>query len=267
MQKYDFALIDQIKAAPYTKYVIENLIRAGLLDPYNANHKAVIETDIYRLRRGLCLPSASSACINLVLGKRLIGDDEGLIKVGDFLKYLMPHHGKYKSKLLPMGWLVVTDQGDMYHHGIIAIAKTLGISACSVNNFQDLEVFKPIIDSGGSVAVSMDNRFVTGITLKKSGLVKFEPGRHVVTLLEINGNHVLFSDSFNLPQIDTHKLKVSTTLKKANDYLRYYDNNTTRAIIFFKSDSIDVPNINISKTFIPQKVLDTLTSQLSGICS
>ncbi|MDD1475289.1 hypothetical protein MEO41_29090, partial [Dolichospermum sp. ST_sed4] len=89
--------------------------------------KAILETDVYRLRRGLCLPSASAAAVNLVLGQRLIGDDDSDLRIADFFSTLLPYHGQFKSEQLPRGWLVVTSSGDMYHHAIAAFVRGLDL--------------------------------------------------------------------------------------------------------------------------------------------
>lgn len=245
-------LIDQIKAASYTSEVLAELKESGVLDPRIPEHMAILETDVYRLRRGLCLPSAVSTSINLVSRRKIIGDDEGVLKVGDFYRYLLPHHGHYISDTMKRGWLVVTNTGDMYHHAVVAFAEGLGYFGQSVTGFNTLESFRDVIATGGSVSISMNNRFVIEQTLANSAenvkhengetkikvqneggyaFRKFEDGRHVVTIAGFADDNVVIADSFNLPQIGANGILVTLPIKTADQYLRYHDEAATRGIV------------------------------------
>lgn len=280
-------LIDQIRAAPYTMNVIQELKQQGVLRADDPHHRAVLETDVYRLRRGLCLISAASVCMNMVCRERIIGDEIGKIRVGDFYRLLLPHHAIYSTNRFPKGWLVVTDQGDIYHHAIVAFAKILGVNATPVQGFKSLTEFKDVLDQGGSVAVSLDNWFVTEQSLKRfenviekgtdgnvcirvesdNGLVEkrqFEHGRHVVTLLDIHDNVVTIADSFNLPQTQSHGLVVSLPISESDRYLNYTIQGNTRAVVFHHSSNQNFclpQTLTPTPVFIPREVMSCLSSQ------
>lgn len=82
--------VSQIEAAEYTLQIIQNTPNVS----QDKSLKAVAETDIFRLRRGLCLPCAAATCINLVTKQRLIGDRDSNIKVGDIYQITLPFHNK-----------------------------------------------------------------------------------------------------------------------------------------------------------------------------
>ena len=249
-------LVDQLRAAPYTHRVLHELLAQGL--------QAITETDIPHLKRKLCLPSASATAMNLFLHQRLIGDEgEERLRVGDIFKLLLPHHGKYISSELPKGWLVITPQGDMYHHAVIAFSQALNIPAYSVADFSSLEQFRTVIDNDGQAVISLDNKFVLDHTLARynhDGLV-FASGRHVVTILNFSGPQITLSDPFNLPHTKIHGLIVTLNISDANKYLTYSDNSPTRGIVFGTKPE----DINISPTHIPSNVSTALVSQLHDL--
>jgi hypothetical protein len=256
----DFCYLDQIQSADYTLAVISTMHhliagRQGL--------KAVAETDIYRLRRGLCLPCASSSCINKVKGFRLIGDTDGPIRVGDIYRTLLPFHGRSEfeesAELLSKGWLFTTDQGDVYHHAIVAFSEAVGVPAMSVGNFRSVKDFEELLAAGGAAAISLDNRFVIEHTLgKDENLVisdngswkilidgpgglehrKFENGRHVVAVLGISFDDVLILDSFRLPQMSSSRLIFKLPVKEVDKYLNYRTGGVSRGILFAKDDAM-----------------------------
>lgn len=280
---YSFCLVDQMRAAAYALKTIADLEFAGTLNKENPHHKAILETDVFRLRRGLCLPSAASTCINKTFNKRIIGDEDGNLKIGDFFRFLLPHHCKYPTSDLPKGWLVATDQGDMYHHSIVAFAQGLGISAIPVKNFASLREFQPIMDSGGCVTVSLDNWFVPEMTLKGLDCIeliendfyikvdtlngitrsRFEHGRHVVSIVKMENEIATIADSFNLPQTKIHGLMVTAPIEKIDHYLSYINPATTRGIVFPNPNHpIPLQNLEATPVVIPQEVKDSLELQL-----
>ena len=277
--------LNQIKAAPYALEVIDSSDIASN-DP---SLIAVKETDVYRLRRGLCLPCAAATCINRVKRKRLIGDSDGLLKVGDFFRFLLPFHGikgvidPKTGKEFSGGWLVSTPEGDVYHHAIIAFSKALGVAGKPVKGFKSIAEFSPVIDNGGALAVSLDNRFVIEQTLRnnpqlvaysddgrkrpriliedKEGLSfrEFEEGRHVVAVLAVDKRKTILSDSFFLPQMEK-SLLLELETAVVDNYLNYETNGLSRGIAFSLNPEIDRlidPNY-LFPVAIPEQVVGSI---------
>lgn len=250
---------------------------------------AVKETDVYRLRRGLCLPCAAAACINRVNKKRLIGDSDGPLKVGDFFRFLLPFHGikgvidPKTGKEFSGGWLVSTPEGDVYHHAIIAFSKALGVTGKTVKGFKSIAEFFPVVDNGGALAISLDNRFVIEQTLRNNpqlvaysddgrkrpriliedgeGLSfrEFEEGRHVVAILAVNERKTILSDSFFLPQMKKGLLlEIETAV--VDNYLNYKTSGLSRGIVFSLNSEIDQlidPNY-LFPVAIPEQVVGSI---------
>jgi hypothetical protein len=280
---YSKYLIDQIRAADDAQLAIRELELNGTLDPNNEHHRAVIETDVFRLRRGLCLPSAASVAINLIKGERLIGDSDGVLTIGDYFRFLLPHHGKYPTPEQPNGWYVISPSGDMYHQSIVAFSEALDINAYSCQGISSLEQLSPVLKVGGSVAVSLNNHFVIDHTLstypdtvqktQDQILIRvntpngqeyrpFQDGRHVVTLLDIYGGEALIADSFNLPQTGKTGLTVSVPVNEVNKYLTYHDNTTSRSIVFLPQDIQLPPDLHPTPLRIPDEVVSDLSQKI-----
>ena len=253
---------------------------------------AVKETDIYRLRRGLCLPSAAATCINTVLGQRVIGEkpDDGKMTLGDFYRILLPHHNERnlvnaEGQEYPNPWFVVTEHGDMYHQAAIAIAKGCYVNGISIANFDSLEPIIAFMENGGKVALSLDNRFVIEHTLgKRPNLVRnvdgnwqilmeskngiryqnFEEGRHVVSLLDIDREgKILLHDSFCLPQMDRGLTMMTLPVTEIETYLVYAQGGATRAIAFSRGQDAFGPLIKFQRdVFIPLVVEDKVRELL-----
>lgn len=281
---YSEFLVDQIQAAEDARKAIRELKESEILKPSDESHRAILETDVFQLRRGLCLPCAASTAINLVLGYRLIGDTSGALTIGDYFRILLPHHGSNPTPENPKGWLVTTPRGDMYHHAVITFARGLEIPAYSYQGFSNVSEFHPILKNGGSVAISLDNHFVIEQTLApyprtveiidntphikvatESGPTfrPFQNGRHVVTLLNIENNEVQIADSFNLPQTETHGLTVTTSTTTLNKYLQYFDRSTTRAIVFLPPGANLPPSIHPTPVYIPEQISQAVTKEIS----
>ncbi len=281
-------LINQIEAADdvYGAFKeIHNIEDPSLL--------ALRETDIYRLRRGLCLPSAMATCINWLLKKPLIGSrrDEYLLTIGDFFRFVVPFHNRKQltnevGEIFDKPWFVVNESGDVYHQAILAFAKGLGIEAFSLINFPDIESILSLIQQGLPIAISLDNRFVIEKTLglnpdfvekREDGYYikiegqngiefrKFEPGRHVVSVLGLDSSgNLIIHDSFILPQMKGTNL-LSLSLKEVDHYLRYQQGGPTRAIVFSK-EQITSPYIN-PNVFIPKEVVKAVETELQTVFS
>jgi hypothetical protein len=247
--------VDQITAATSVFEAIRDLSDEGKIGP---GLEAVVETDVFRLRRGLCLPCAAAACLNTVTKRRLVGDVDGEVNIGDLYRVIIPFHGKneFKDPAVPnleKGWLVVTPQGDMYHAAITAISKALGVPAMPVESFGGVNAFRDVLASGGAVAISMDNTFVLKETLHmRPDLVqvendetriliegpggmdfrKFEHGRHVIALVGIEGNMAHLIDSFRLPAMKLEETRITVPVDRLDTYFDYFHGGNPRAIVF-----------------------------------
>lgn len=281
--------LNQIKASPYTLEAIHSLDCVK----QNPSLKAVRETDVYRLRRGLCLPSAAGACINKVKRERAIGDSDGSLRVGDFFRLVLPFHGTKgiidpeTGRELPQGWLVATPEGDVYHQAIIAFSQALGVTGKAVRNFKSITEFSPIIEAGGAFAVSLDNSFVIERTLKSNSQLiayspeenpspliliedegsldfrEFEEGRHVVAVLEIDRERAIISDSFSLPQMKGSLLMELDTAT-IDRYLNYRDGSCSRGIIFSLDSKIDqlIKPEYLSPVVVPEEIVEAIKKSL-----
>lgn len=251
--------VDQLTAAEYAKEVI-NGFPEGVRDRFSGT----VEKDLaYQLKRGLCLPSATAACINKVLNKRLVGDREGILRVGDFYRLLLPFHDRDGLKNLDgndlnMPWWLATESGDTYHHAAVAFSLGLGVPAKAISDFNSVEALKPFLQAGGAVAISLDNSFVLektlagkpefvgqdrggGRTILVEGpggkeLRPFENGRHVVALTQGREGHYLVSDSFNLPQRGNGGMVLELRAEEIDPYLKNTAGSPSRGIAFSKEE-------------------------------
>lgn len=273
----DMVYVSQIEAADDVLKAIEELKERGL---FPNNLRAVEETDIYRLRRGLCLPSATATCINHIAGRRLIGDNNGVLTIGDIYRVMLPFHGKHLKSLegagLNNGWLFATPEGDLYHHTMVALAKALGLEALAINNFRSIDNFRLFIEMGNAIALSLDNNFVLNITLQESGLVvkkdgrwqikiedrdgvsyrNFEDGRHVVAVVGYEGGKYLVMDSFRLPQMqgDVVLRVAGVTI---DQYLNYATGGDSRAIMFAENvEELRFGEEFSSVIYVPEEVVE-----------
>lgn len=278
----EYFCLSQIKSASYALEVIHSLENVAR----DSSLKAVRETDVYRLRRGLCLPCAAATCLNKLKGERLIGDDDGYLKIGDFFKLLLPFHGlkgvinPKTGKEFPQGWLVATPEGDVYHQAIIAFTKALGITAISVENFKSLSEFLPVLNNNSAMAVSLDNRFVLEQVLKnnpqlmaypkiliegKDGLDfrEFEEGRHVVAVLQAKKGKLTICDSFSLPQMKESPL-LELEIEEVDHYLAYRTGGPSKGIIFSLDPKLGklINPEYILPVAIPEKVVEAIKKQV-----
>lgn len=281
-QRFMYAHIDQIRAADYARSVIDDLGNRGLLE--DEGLKGVRETDVYRLRRGLCLPSAASASINWVKGERVIGDADGDIRVGDIFDIMVPYHGsKELDPRYERGWLFSTEEGDIYHQAIVAFSEGMDVPAMPVKGFKSVRDFEPFVQEGRAVAVSFDNGFVLDKTLQNkpelvngerqvliegnSGVVyrSFEIGRHVVAILEIEDEHAVILDSFRLPQLEMEDVILRLPIYEVDDYLQNGDIGNSRAIMFSKnrSDFNDWRHLE-SPVSVPPQVVNAVRNRYSA---
>lgn len=277
-------VISQIEAADYTKDVLSNLTMVV----GDASLVAVKETDIFRLRRGLCLPSAAAVCIDAVLEKRLVGDSDGRVKVGDFFRLVLPFHNRRDlvdengNKFLKPFW-VVTPEGDVYHHAIISFSEGLGVPARAISGFTISDLL-PFIEKGGKLALSLNNDFVIEQTLsndpdlvsKDNGEIRiliegasgieyrrFEQGRHVVAILGKVDKHLIISDSFQLPNMKEKNKILYIEIPVIEKYLKYYNGAETRAIAFAKERTqLDELSKFQKESFIPKEIVDHVRSEI-----
>lgn len=284
--------INQIKAADGVYKTLEEM---SLDDP---TLQAVKETDIFRLRRGLCLPCAAATCVNNLFGKKVIGEDKindgSSLTIGDFFRLLLPLHNQ-KNLINKQGqvyqnpWFVVDKEGNLYHQAVIAFAQGLEIEAVSVLRFSDIKDFFPFVRQGGNMAVSLDNNFVLEQTLgldpnfveeKPDGYYiriegpnglefrRFESGRHIVSILGINNEGILIvHDSFVLPQMTDKKGTLVVDPETINQYLKYKNGGETRGIVFYpKGYSLSLTGIEKfinNNIFIPDIVVQRVKKLIS----
>ncbi len=249
---------------------------------------AVRETDVFRLRRGLCLPSSSATCINGVLDKRAIGEthNDADITLGDIYRILLPFHNQKnlsngQDQVFTKPWFVVTENGDMYHQAMIAVANGFNVQAQSIIGIQNVERLREFVLTGGKVALSLDNTFVIDKTLdrdpefvsQRSGSFyinidgrngnefrKFEEGRHVVSIIGIDGEDFLIHDSFGLPNINAGRLFMALSAEEINPYLNYKQGGVTRGIVFAKglSEMKDIEDLVNPDVFIPKDAVSLI---------
>jgi len=251
--------VSQIQEAEHTLDVISNLTSVQT-DP---TLKAVAETDIYRLRRGLCLPSAAATCVNHLFGEPRLGVN-GEITVGDMYRLLIPFHNQkgltnLSGETIDKPWWFCTKQGDVYHHAVVAFALGFGVKAEPLIDFQSINQFRDFLEKGGTLAVSLDNWFVIEQTLKsRDDLVRrdngraevkidgpggveyraFEPGRHVVSVTGVSGQEFGCWDSFQLPQLCSRECSLRLPSGRIDPYLEYQQGGEPRGIAFAENEQV-----------------------------
>lgn len=247
-------LINQQEAADFVFKLLEKI---NIKDP---SLKAFKETNIYKLRRGLCLPCAVLSSVNFALGEKRFKAQN----IANFYKQIIKMHGikgvldAKTGKEFEKGWLVMTSQGDVYHHAIIWWLRKQGLKADSVIGFKNIEIFRDFVNSGGVLTISLNNLFVAwwikhlypGLvdikekhdqkiiylkTLNKKFL--FQNGRHVVTLLKFNKKSAVIADSYILPGIQKKEQFLEVSLQTINFFLNYHDKSVTRGIIVYPISS------------------------------
>lgn len=255
--------ISQLAAAPIVLEAIDIFKKSQ--DQKKDGLEAVYGTDVISLRRGLCLPAATCACLNGVYGERKF-DEESIAQMYTFL---LPFHGAsardpVTNKAYEKGWSVVTPEGDMYYHAICFWVDhvTKGkISAIPIVGYDNLRNIAQIVgDTDTTVALSLDNSFVldwvlkteeeTGIKFVETGkdgqilfnageLGKkpFQNGRHVVAMLDYDSvnNMILISDSFALPGMRLEHTMRWWSVDEVEKYTEYKSGVPARAIVFTKN--------------------------------
>lgn len=288
IEKFSAYRVNQIAAAADALRALKELPIVNA-DP---SLLAVKETDIFHLRRGLCLPSAAATCINVVAGKRLIGENhsDARITIGDLFRILLPFHNKVNlagedGDFYPKPWFVVSDTGHVYHQAIIAIAKGVGINAKALTGISDIYDLLPFLQTGGTVAFSVDNHFVLDQTLHNDPnlvrrtdegddicvedetgerFTRFEDGRHVLSLLGMDGNALIVHDSFKLPQMREDEPFMSLPPEIINPYLHYSQGGNTRGIAFSTEPTSfeSLRPFHNDRIFIPKDVVDSVRVML-----
>jgi hypothetical protein len=248
---------------------------------------AVRETDVFRLRRGLCLPSAAATNINSLLHERRISEERSgsSLALSDLFKAMFKYHNKIglmdkEGNVFDKPWLAVSEQGDVYHQAIVAIAQGFGINAMAIGNFPDLDLLVNFVKAGGKVALSLDNKFVLDNTLGNDprlvrtedqeqyiliegedgiGFRKFEQGRHVVSVLDIQDDgKIIVHDSFSLPQQnEPHGVVIEIGKDILEQYLIGSNGSKSRAILFSTDAAILEPLRQFeSRVFIPKDLVE-----------
>jgi hypothetical protein len=201
-------------------------------------------------------------------------------------RILLPFHNRedltnLSGEKIDMPWRFSTQEGDVYHHAVVAFSIGLGISAESVTNFQSVNQFKTFLEKGGSLALSLDNWFVIEQTLgnntdlveRSNGRAKikiegpngleyrrFESGRHVVSILGIEDGQFKCWDSFQLPQLSFEDCLLTLEADQIDSYLKYQLGGAQRGIALAQQKKLLTevePWINHQvKEMVPQEVVD-----------
>ena len=197
------------------------------------------KTPEHMLGRINCMPTATMAVINILLGKRTFGfsDDEltqqDLYEVG-VLSHINDKQGddiEFKK-----GFPSFHHQStEMYHGFAISLARRFGIDGFSLTNFSDTEFIKDLIKAGAVVIISLDNYFIRDVVVPELGLTDLSPGKHAEILHGIKNGKIVFSDVANSrgdQQWETLNLQTSPeeldkflTCPRKNDF-------SSRAIVF-----------------------------------
>lgn len=271
--------VNQLKAADNVYAAIHTLKEADTLpdglDP-------LLESNIYQLRRGLCLPSSSATCINKAAGFRLIGDTEGFLTVGDMYMTMMPHHG-YRDGVqtanMPKGWLSFTSDGFFYYHAISAFSRAVGVEAQPIQGFNSLNDLNADIDEGHAFAVSLDNNFVIDHTLKDHpeliqrndgetsiliegenglGFHKFAHSRHVVAIMGREGDNYKIFDPFQLPQMKVEESFLTLPAEAVDPYLSYSTPKPSQGIIFSNGNPSRADRTYGYEHVVPEEVVNNV---------
>lgn len=253
----------------------------------DASLAAVRETDIYRLRRGICLPSATATCINSALGRRVITEEptDDILTLGTLFGLPFRYHNKIGLKnkegvTYDKPWFAVDEQGNVYHQVSIALANGFDIEAMSVEGFSNLDEIVEFVKAGGKVALSLNNRFVLDHTLgndpklvkheneedliliktgEEEAFRRFEQGRHVVSILGIDSEgKLIVHDSFTLPQQgESHGIVMDLDKEVLEKYLAYSNGARPRAIVFTTDPQLLLPLSSYANTtFTPIELVN-----------
>lgn len=244
-------LLNQTRAAPYVKEVIDDFDKKGKLSP---NFWIFRTSETKEIARHLCLPTASSSAINLLLGKKIIGDKDGDFRVGDFYRLFIPLHSAQPTGLpapYDQGWWVMDQTGNIFHQAIIAFAQMFNVQAQSLMGFSSIEwIFEKIGQNRAVAVVSVDNRYLLG---DNSHL---NPGRHSVLVLSLENKQALVFDTFDSRSkiIDLESLNRSLA----------QDKTRPKQGLVFSLTKINFPEKYVKKIHIPEKVKDEI--QKSPYC-
>ncbi len=282
--------VSQIEEAEETLNSI-NEVSEVFSDP---SLQAVAETDVYRLRRGLCLPSSVATCINYLYEQNRVGKS-GEVTIGDMYRLLLPFHNQkgltnLSGETIDKPWWFSTQEGDVYHHVIVAFARGLGVEVEPLIGFDSINQFRQFLKEGGSLAISLDNWFVIKETLdSRPDLVvwdngrpkvkiegrngveyrRFEPGRHVVSIVKMEGKDSFHCwDSFQLPQLSTSECYLRLTSEEIDNYLDYQLGGKARGIALAKNRQTMghvKPWINENvKDMVPQEAVEAVSDFVNG---
>lgn len=225
-------LLNQNKAASYTKKVIDDLDKEGKLGD---NFLIFRTNDLKEITRHLCLPTVCSSAINILRGKKIIGDEDGDFRVGDFYRIFIPLHSTKPTGLpapYDKGWWVMDKEGNIFHQAIIAFAKAFGIQAQSIIDYPSVEwVFEKIgKHRAAAVSVSVNNG----------------KGRHALLILSFQKGKCLVSDPLN----PNPRFVAASTINKS---LARNDQRPSQGIVFSR-EPIIFPKKYLKKIYIPNEV-------------
>jgi len=134
------------------------------------------------LSRSSCMISAVMTAINLLENDSVFTEDD----VGEFYETALqldasPTVDPYTGEDWPLGWRIITENGDMFHHTIAHWLKEKGYFGYSIEGFESVEELKTVIGPETKVVLSIDNRLLAETTE-----IDIKPGRHSLLITEIN---------------------------------------------------------------------------------
>jgi hypothetical protein len=260
-----YAYLNQRRAGTYAVECVKQVVREGgggeLLS--NLSDKAG-----EFIGNRMCLPTSSSMGINLVVGRRVIGDDDldTCLRVGDIYGILGKFHGRNLPSLvkynLDGGWYFCTSGFDLYHHSVVAFSEGLGVPATSVIGFESIRSFEGMLKVGGITVVSLDNSFVNDHNPFARQLLN--PGRHAVVILNLEDDKVTLMDPYG-PIEHVSVLKLQLPVEQVDSYLNYFDGSVTRGVLFAADrDVFSEWKGSFANLYVPTEVIDAVKEKTGG---
>jgi hypothetical protein len=254
----DSLILNQFRAAPYTYQVLRQqyVEHSAALSSARFWLESVTENS---LGNDLCLPVAACTAINVLFGKRIIGDDSGNVRVGDFFRIMLPFHSSESTdKPAPydQGWRVIDGHGNVYYHAIAAFMKSYGIYAYPVKNFSSISwPFREFSGENIVFAVSLNNKFVS---LENPGCSFKIPGRHVVDVLGAENGQCQIAESYQFLKPTENPQLYSFPFAEVDKYLQYSDSRQPQGIVFSKRQ-LKIPLDYLLPIYIPDVIQYSLS--------